>query len=100
VVNQQQTKWEQALPQETAAALAQSRSGNQDSNILGDIVQGVQDAFQQGGQVERLLMWLLPTVVPSTLCRSCNHADLDSAGLQYETACHANQRSRLLVHML
>jgi hypothetical protein len=51
VINQQQTKWEQALPQETAAALAQSRGGNKDSNILGDIVQGVQEAFQQGAQL-------------------------------------------------
>jgi hypothetical protein len=51
VINQQQTKWEQALLQETAAALAQSRGGNKDSNILGDIVQGVQEAFQQGAQL-------------------------------------------------
>jgi hypothetical protein len=49
VINQQQTKWEQALPQDTAAALASSRSGNKNSNILGDIVQGVGEAFQQGG---------------------------------------------------
>ncbi|KAF6265852.1 hypothetical protein COO60DRAFT_765794 [Scenedesmus sp. NREL 46B-D3] len=49
VINQQQTDWEQALPQETAATLAKSRDGNQDSNILKDIVQGVRRAFNRGG---------------------------------------------------
>jgi hypothetical protein len=48
VINQQQTKWEQALPQDTAAALASSRSGDRNSNVLGNIVKGVRNAIEQG----------------------------------------------------
>ncbi|WIA11774.1 hypothetical protein OEZ85_011868 [Tetradesmus obliquus] len=51
VVNAQQTKWEQALPQDTAAALAASReSGKKEGGLLGSLLQGVRETISQGGQ--------------------------------------------------
>ncbi|WIA31484.1 hypothetical protein OEZ86_002377 [Tetradesmus obliquus] len=48
VVNAQQTKWEQALPQDTAAALASSRdSGKKNSGVVGNLVKGVRETISQ-----------------------------------------------------
>lgn len=51
MVNAQQTKWEQGLPQDTAAALAASReSGKKEGGLLGSLLQGVRETISQGGQ--------------------------------------------------
>ena len=60
VVNQQQNAWEQALPQNTAAALAQSRGqqGKQGGiqGVIQELASGLEDVLSQGKVVAQLAL--------------------------------------------